>query len=339
MPTAIEWTDETWNPIRQRRPGHRSGHYCLKLSPGCDNCYAGRQQPVRFHGRDYEPATAATIATARDLVAAGEIFLDPKTLEQPLSWRRPRRVFVCSMTDLFGEWVPTSWIDNINAVMAAARYHTFQVLTKRPHQMADYLSDPDAPRRINLEMNALSDFHRRPRIDLLGLVDEAWPLPNAWLGVSVELDRFAWRAKALAEIPAAVRFVSAEPLLGPLPSLELKCRDCLGTGRGDVLDPDARCGSCNGSGRAIDWLIVGGESGGPADRRLVHKVRHHVDREDVWSPTSEAFRAVRDLRERAQATGVAFFFKQWGGPTPKSGGRLLDGKEWSEYPSAQELPA
>jgi protein gp37 len=337
--TAIEWTKSddgtpgaTWNPLRRQTPdGKPDGHYCQKLSPGCDNCYASRLQPRYFGGTEYEAVSTNALNGARAKVASGELYLDAAVLAQPLHWKQARRIFVCSMTDLFGEWVPADWLAQVWAVMAACPQHTFLVLTKRPRPMQEWLLAQAQP----LAEPIWLAHHKRPLADqrsphpaywrnlatavqahpaLEGQLmmtflrhGPAWPVPNVWLGVTVESDTYAWRAKVLAEIPAAVRWVSAEPLLGPLPSLEL-------------CDPD--CSSCwhrgiaaeqqGGHKRVIDWLVTGGESG--------HGARPmHPD----WA---------RDLRDRCQATGVAYFFKQVGGRTPKAGGRLLDGREWSEYP-------
>jgi protein gp37 len=221
---------------------------CSKVSPGCANCYA--ETLSLRHGWSALPWTPAN--------ASDNIVLHPSRLEQPLRWGRPRMVFVNSMSDLFHELVPEEYVRRVFEVMAAAPRHTFQVLTKRPERMREVVER---------------------------LYAGAEPLPNVWLGTSIENDRWVSRADAVRQSPAAVRFISAEPLLGPLPSLELA---------------------------GIDWLIVGGESG----------PRHRpVDPE--W---------VRDLRNRATAAGVAFFFKQWGGRTPKAGGRTLDGRVWSEMP-------
>lgn len=184
--------------------------------------------------------------------ASENVVLHPERLGLPMTWRDPRLVFVNSMSDLFHELVPWDYIDRVFDVMEQAERHTFQVLTKRPERM-----------------KALA----RP------------VPPNVWLGTSIENDRWTVRADHLRETPRAIRFLSCEPLLGPLPSLDL-------TG--------------------IDWVIVGGESG----------VGHR--------PIDPAW--VRDLRDRCNEAGVAFFFKQWGGRTPKSGGRVLDGRTWDEMP-------
>ena len=188
-----------------------------------------------------------------------DLRLWPSRLKLPLRWKEPRRIFVNSMSDLFHEDVPEALIVQVFDVMAQADWHIFQVLTKRPRRMAE----------------------------LAGTL--SWP-PHIWAGTSVELDRYAWRSNIyLREVPAAVRFVSAEPLLGPLPSLDLA---------------------------HLDWLITGGESG-PGHRPC----------DPTW---------VRDLRDRCLASSVAFFHKQWGGMTFKSGGRLLDGRLWNEFPRVRE---
>lgn len=168
-----------------------------------------------------------------------EVRLDEKALMLPLSWKEPRRVFACSMTDLFGEWVPDDWIVRVFEVMASAPQHQFQVLTKRPTRMQDFVTD--------LYERVWDDSDKAP----MG------PLRNVWLGTSIELDRYSWRANVLRECPAAVRFVSAEPLLGPLPSLDL-------TG--------------------IDWLITGGESGQrhrPLDLEWVRDLRARCQASNV----------------------------------------------------------
>jgi protein gp37 len=184
-----------------------------------------------------------------------DLVLRPERLALPVTWKQPRYVFVNSMSDLFHEDVPEHYILRIFDTMAQADWHIFQVLTKRPKRMA----------------------HLAPRLP--------WP-SHIWAGTSVELDRYSWRAnRYLRSVPAAVRFVSAEPLLGPLPSLDID---------------------------HLQWVITGGESG-PRFRTC----------EAEW---------VRDLRDRCQRAGVAFFHKQWGGRTPKAGGRELDGRTWDEKP-------
>lgn len=214
--------------------------------------------------------------------ARENVQLKPERLDQPLKWRRSRMVFVNSMSDLFHEEVPDGFIDQVFSTMGQAERHVFQILTKRPERMRDYTR------------------RRHPS-----------PLPNVWLGVSIENRRFIDRADALRDTPAAIRFVSAEPLLGPLVA-------------GDRMDgcrskPRVERGPQTGlSLEHIDWLIVGGESG-PRHRRL----------DPDW---------VRDLQRLAAASRTAFFFKQWGGRTPKARGRTLDGNTWDEMPEHLAAP-
>ena len=259
--SAIEWTDATWNPVTG----------CSKVSPGCANCYA-ETLSLRF-GHSKLPWTPAN--------AAENVVLHPERLAVPIHWRAARRVFVNSMSDLFHELVPYEYIDRVFSVMAATPRHSFQVLTKRPDRMADYTSF--AHGRVEtataaIHLPGMMPGYAKPRWP-------GWPIPNVWLGTSIENDRWVSRADHLRATSAAVRFLSCEPLLGPLPSLDL-------TG--------------------LDWVIVGGESG-----------NGHRPMDPDW---------VRDIRDRCNAAGVAFFFKQWGGRTPKSGGRELDGRTWDEMP-------
>lgn len=285
--STIEWTDDTWNPVTG----------CDRVSPGCAHCYAldlaarlkamGQPRYQRDGGKTSGPGFGVT--------------LHPDKLNEPLHWRRPRRVFVNSMSDLFHEEIPDEYIARVFGVMAAAREHTFQVLTKRPHRMLDLLTH--------------SQFENTMR-RASGELGHELPLPNVWLGTSIENRHFVDRAEALRETPAAVRFVSAEPLLGPLAATRMFCSTCSMDG------PDDQCEECEGIGDwwlddgldllEIDWLIVGGESG------AVHRPMH-AD----W---------VRDLRDQANDYETAFFFKQWGGRTPKAGGRELDGRTWDEMP-------
>lgn len=232
--SAIEWTEATWNPVTG----------CSKVSPGCAHCYA-ETLSIRF-GWSAKPWLPAN--------AAENVILHPERMDQPLRWRRPRLVFVNSMSDLFHEHVPLHFIRSIFDVMIEADRHTFQILTKRPDRLVALAA----------------------RLE--------WP-PNVWIGVSIENRRWIDRADALREVPAAVRFISAEPLLGPLDGLNLQ---------------------------GIDWLIAGGESG----------TRHRVVDEE-W---------IRQLRDLCHGQRVPFFYKQFGGRTPKAGGRRLDGREWSEMP-------
>ncbi len=183
-----------------------------------------------------------------------DLRLWPERLDLPVRWTRPRMIFVNSMSDLFHEEIPFEFIQRVFSVMEKASWHTFQVLTKRHERLTQ----------------------------LAGRL--SWPA-NVWMGVSIENRRFVHRANYLREVPARIRFISAEPLLGPLEGLNL-----------------------NG----IDWLIAGGESG----------IGHRPVKIE-W---------IRDLRDLCRRSRVPFFFKQWGGRTSKSGGRVLDGQMWSELP-------
>lgn len=308
--SAIEWTHtvqpdgtvtrgSTWNPIR----GTLGRHTCVKVSTGCEHCYAERMT-MRFGG----PAYKVGADTAR---------LDAQAIQQPLGWKQGRKIFVCSMTDLFGEWVPDEWIDQIVNVMWATPQHTYQVLTKRAQRMHDYWWRWQST-EIDGETRRLPD--------------------NLWLGVTAENQQYAdERIPILLDIPAAVRFVSAEPLLGQIdlsawlpyytvhpqgpksPEVE--------AAMGEMFKATVR----HMGGLPLHWVIGGGESGGPADRRLVTHLGDQMSGE-IWTPRPDRLPWVRTLRDQCTAVGVAWFWKQWGGPTPKSGGRLLDGREWSEFP-------
>lgn len=220
---------------------------CTKISAGCDNCYAARFSE-RFRGVPGHP-----FETGFDLT------LRPERLAQPHSWKRSRMIFVNSMSDLFHKQVPREFIDRVFDSMEQADWHVFQVLTKRSSLMRDYLK-------------------RRYR--------DRQPPEHIWLGVSVEDGKAKGRIEHLRQAPAAVRFLSIEPLIGPVGPM--------------VLD-------------GIHWVIAGGESG-PGARAM------HID----WA---------REVRDQCAEQKVAFFFKQWGGIRPKTGGRDLDGREWNDLPA------
>lgn len=298
--TGIEWTDATLNPIRARaRATGQVGWYCEHASPGCKNCYAEGFNANRLGTRlPFKPGH-------RDDV---EHFLDEAILLQPLRWRRPRRIFLGSMTDLFGDWVPVAWLDQIFAVAALSPQHTFQVLTKRSARMRAYLSDPIVRARIAMAMaritarGTLGGMERGRQI-VKGMEGDGWPLPNVWVGVSAEDQiRADERVPDLLATPAAVRFVSAEPLLGPIDFTNIgqegarftsnERRDAL---RGWIYDEDPHDGSAHGIttgyGR-LDGIFVGGESG-PNARPM------HPD----WA---------RKIRDDCAAAGTAYLFKQWG---------------------------
>jgi len=289
--TQIQWTDRTWNVA--------SG--CTKVSPGCANCYIERTPPFRMNGRKFERG-AIPVQLHRD------------RLEDPLHWKKPQRVFVNSLSDLFHDDVDDLFILEAFLVMAMASEHTFQVLTKRPERMQRLLSAQFMPRlwdRLTEKGGNKSLFS-----------PDMWPLPNVWLGVSVENQHFAdERIPLLLRTPAAVRFLSCEPLLGRL-----------------ALAPflPETLGDLRSSG--IDWVIAGGESAGPPARSLVEvgAIRRMVGTkfDRIWRPKADRLEWVREIRDQCAAAGVPFFFKQWGGaPRNTSGGELLDGREWREFPS------
>lgn len=307
--TGIEWTDATLNV----------SWGCTKKSPECGECYIPNTPPFRKAGLAWE---------------RGNIPLQhfPERLSWPVRWRKPKRIFVNSLSDTFHEDMPVELIDGIFGVAAACaqldRGHVFQILTKRPERAYAYLYEPGVRERIATRANEWAPFEFGP-----------WPLPNVWLGTTIGIRSSIHRAHTLAATPAAVRFVSAEPLLGPL-----VCPACKGNGSvapWGGLPGGAPCPEgCGNDGkfedprewlRDIDWLICGGESGNHLTRK---PYRFLVDVKG--EPRADRLHWVRDLREACIANDVAFFFKQFGGRTPKSGGRELDGRTWDEFPQVQE---
>ena len=233
MTSRIEWTEETWNPTVG----------CSRVSPGCGTPDGGNCYAIGVAHRAMTPAhEGVTVRLAGEKPDwTGEVRLLPERLEQPLRWQRPRLIFVDSMSDLFHEKVPPGFIARTFGVMAVARRHTYQVLTKRPQRMKNLLSGSFAGEVAEVAEEIADPIPARSRLTGPDWPADhgingrpPWPLPNVWLGASIELDRYALRADHLRATPAAVRFLSLEPLLGPLPSLDL-------TG--------------------IDWVIVGGQRG------------------------------------------------------------------------------
>ena len=325
--THIEWTDATWNPITG----------CSVVSPGCTNCYAMKLAGTRLQ---HHPSRAGpTVASKAGPVWTGEVRFNEQWLDQPLRWKKPRMIFVCAHGDLFHENVPDEWIDRVFAVMATAPHHTFQVLTKRPERMRDYMADAEV--RIQGRLRCVDRFIATGGEHGRGL--DAWPLHNVWLGVSAEdQTRADERIPLLLATPAAVRSVSAEPLLGPVDLTRLEWGADVIHGATDALSGVDTCLEFPGEPRPargkIDWVICGGESG-PGARPM------HPD----WA---------RSLRDQCAAAGVAFHFKQWGewvsvseveGDGPhhkfpdgatvrrigkKAAGRHLDGVTHDAYPAA-----
>lgn len=237
--SGIEWTDATWNPTTG----------CSKVSLGCANCYA-------------ETLTKRLHAMGQPKYRNGFAYTEhPSAVNIPTSWKKPRRIFVNSMSDMFHENATTSFILRCFEVMLDANWHTYQILTKRPHLMAD--------------------FSKRFE-DIFGQV-----IPDhIWLGTSIEDNNFIFRMDELRKARCKTRFISFEPLLGPMGPVRLD---------------------------GIDWVIIGGESG--AGHRPVKK---------EW---------ILDIIGQCKAQKVSVFFKQWGGPRPKSGGRSINGQEYNEYPA------
>jgi len=329
--SAIEWTDATWNPIRARprpgeklvgdpgwksaRPGGKPGWYCEHHSEGCRFCYAEVMNRRLGTGIDFQRQN-------RDRV---HIFLDDDMLLVPLKWRKPRMIFVCSMTDLFADFVSDEWIDRVFAVMALCPQHTFQVLTKRAERMRAYFDKYDKGHKII--GICWSMLGMMPKYNHGDILHRSWPLPNVWLGISCERQQEAdERIPLLLQTQAAVRFISAEPLLGPINLKRIKVADL---GWQDVLEGWRDCKDYPGRENILAWVIVGGESG-PNARPM------HPD----WA---------RSIRDQCAAAGVPFFFKQWGEHAPrwpgdrsdgvamervgkKRAGRLLDGREHNDFP-------
>lgn len=247
--TTIQWTEKTWNPIRG----------CSVVSPGCVNCYA-MKQAHRFSG-DGRPYAGLTKQTKAGPQWSGKVMLAEDHLNDPLRWREPRRVFVNSMSDLFHESVPDEWIDRIFAVMALADHHTFQILTKRAKRMHDYLVKRDWGFAVNRIAKRVVHYN--------GFGEVVPPLRNVWLGVSAEDQKHAdERIPLLLRTPAAIRFISAEPLLGPIDLTELPSffdgenRPLM---RLNALRGRHHCGpAVKDAESRLDWVIVGGESGNGA---------------------------------------------------------------------------
>ncbi|WP_025997014.1 DUF5131 family protein [Mycobacteroides abscessus] len=315
--TRIEWTDATWSPVTG----------CTRVSDGCLNCYIERSTPIRVAGRKFD---------GEGIGSSLAVQLHPNRLDWPLRKRDGKKIFVCSQADLFHSDVPDEYIAKVFAVMALAPQHTFQVLTKRHGRMRSLLSSHAFWGRVGV-----AGLDRDVWLPQSGVSLDQHYLPNVWLGVSAEdQQRADLRIPALLDTPAAVRFVSAEPLLGPIDL------------HGDPIAKD----SVFWIGH-LDWVIVGGESG-PGARPM------HPD----WA---------RSVRDQCVAAGVPFLFKQWGEWSPdlslnepvangkrlkyqrrallpdgsiappwtpcefvdrvgkRRAGRELDGRTWDQYPEVQ----
>lgn len=311
--THIEWASATWSPVTG----------CTRVSPGCINCYIERTPPFRMAHRRFD----------KDGIGGSTgVQLHPERLAIPLHWRKPRRIFVCSLADLFHDDVPDEYIAHVFAAMQSCAAHTFQVLTKRPHRMRSLLTS-------EAFWSAVADFGEIVMAQKPSRA-QLWPdhgqkhgyLPNVWVGTSVESGQWAWRADVLRGTPAVVRFLSCEPLLGPLPDLDL-------TG--------------------IGWVIAGGESGpgarpmhpqwarGLRDQCTAAGVPFFLKQWGEWAPErglnhSEGNgRRLHYARTFLRSDGSCAVLGDGGGPGEclervgkKRAGRLLDGREWSEFPQA-----
>jgi protein gp37 len=293
--TNIEWTEESWNPIVG----------CSILTPGCTNCYAmkmaARIEAMNLQARETERShgTKKTIATQYDgttktvngnavwtgkLAPAGD-----NILLAPLKRKKPTTYFVNSMGDLFHDDVPDAWIDRVFAVMALSPQHTFQVLTKRAARMRDYFARV-APEPYTLDPKG---FEGVTDAEWHAAIERGWPLDNLWLGVSAERQQEAdERIPHLLQTPAAVRFISAEPLLGPIDLTNVRIDNEEELSKVNALTGDEGRTLRRIGGPQLDWVIAGGESG--HDARPMHP---------AWP---------RALRDQCAAAGVPFFFKQWG---------------------------
>jgi protein gp37 len=328
--TSIGWTDSTWNPLRG----------CAEISPGCAHCYAAAVA-ARFSGPGQPYEGLAYFDANGKAHWTGKVREAPEKLAEPFAWKKPRRVFVNSMSDLFHEDVPFEFIDKVFAVMASTGRHTYQVLTKRPGRAAEWYARvaEKGPIHANLYQSGLIDYYQRHGVDLTRpyqvpaaptpelrfLYDSArgidpnariedqshprlhrndgsnhwrpWPLDNVHLGVSVEDQaRADERIPKLLEIPAAVRFLSVEPMLGPIGLREHwytthNWHDWL-TGKTGIGRTEDNLKSHKETGQKIDWIIVGGESGHGARPCDV-----------VW---------IRSIVEQCKAAGVSVFVKQLG---------------------------
>lgn len=299
--SKIEWTEETWNPIRG----------CSRVSSGCENCYA-EGIAARFSGPGQAYEGLAKMTPTGPKWTGAVRFIEGR-LHDPLRWKKPRRIFVNSMSDLFHEDVSDEWIDDIFAVMALADYHTFQILTKRPERMRKYFEEKPGEclsECTEARVGGLcqSIAARRGEDTMAPWWDAffTWPLPNVWLGVSCEDQATAdERIPLLLQTPAAIRWVSAEPLLGEIDFEEPQIRGL----SAEVDHPEDTI---------LDWVVVGGESG-PNCRPM----------QPVWA---------RDIHYQCIQAQIPFFMKQMGGWPDKRGGlkSIPEDLRVREYPRMGE---
>ncbi len=337
--TNIPWCDATWNIATG----------CTKISPGCKNCYMYRDYPrLKAMGQKSYQKTAF------------EVTLVPDQLEKPLHWKNSRKIFPCSMSDIMHEDIPDDYIANAVDIMACADWHDFLFLTKRSDRLVKFFHDvwPTYPRKYAYQHRHSSKVYQPATWPEK---ENAWP-ENVWLGASVENSDYLWRLDDLAQCPAAVRWVSYEPALGPVDLWKwLHCENCAGLGGKVALYDNGQlqrelCRTCQGKGRVLDWVVYGGESGRPPapDIRAAHP---------YW------FQTIRDQCVEAE---VPQFFKQWGEHVPapeemnfaqaeawakgkptiayssghtmvrvgtKAAGAVLDGHQYQEFPEVRPAVA
>lgn len=330
---TTEWFDATWNPTAG----------CSLYSPGCEHCYAMRiaAQLARMGGKTGARYTGLTSAERFGPIWTGEMRVAENLLTWPLLRRQPRRIAVNLMSELFHENLATASIDLVHAVMRAAHWHQFLVLTKRAGRMRAYYNDPETPRRIAEKSDLLSSLvlpaprrrgarSRRVHRAIPSGGGEAWPLPNLWLGVSVEDQEHMARVGDLLQTPAIIRWVCFEPLLDQVRPEAVPVGEAYFdafSGNHYTIDGRGRTVPVEGPAwRRLDWIVAGGEIGVGA--RPLHP---------GW---------LRTLRNQCVSAGIPFFFRQWGEWAPssdtsgdavsrvgkRSAGRLLDGRSWDQTP-------
>lgn len=325
MPTKIQWTDETWNPV--------SG--CTRISAGCDHCYIERTPPFRMAHRKFDSPEVGGTTGVR---------LHPERLTQPWRWRKPRKVFVCSLADLFHDEVPDDHIAAVFGAMVSSPHHIFQVLTKRPARMRSLLGGEE----FRFSAAAWAGANSEDGDNVHDWVAHGtWPWPNIWLGVTAETQRWAnIRVPTLLDTPAAVRFVSAEPLLGPVDLRRwIGHEDEHGPWHYTEFGVSCSCGApcVNEVCQAVrlNWVIGGGESGpgarpsdpdwfrGLRDQCVSANVAYHFKQFGEWAPAEDID---PDSRERATEAFIGQGYVCRVGK--KAAGRLLDGRTWDEFPSS-----
>jgi protein gp37 len=282
--TKIQWTDISWNPVRG----------CSMVSAGCENCYA-MKQAHRFSGNN-KPYWGLTEIGPHGPRWNGNITMVPGLLDEPLHWKKPRRIFVNSMSDLFHGDVSEEFIEQVFVTMARSPRHTYQILTKRPGRMLAFLQRNSTGGRI---------LHLA---DDRGVESGAWPLPNVWLGVSVEDQATAdERIPILLQTPAAVRWISAEPLLGQVDMKDEYLLPSFASDDDRYYQP---------GGRGLDWVVVGGESG-PGARPC----------DLQW---------IRSIKDQCQAAGVPVFVKQLGSKAVSDIRTRLPSDDWVRITCLQD---